>query len=199
MEVALWHKDPTGLCRAVWDWASVSQYKVYRSKSWLRNSADAVVLDLDRLHAWICMSALGACLHLCFSVFVSVLSVTGPQWWIQMFPFPVDPPDRSSILKQFGSAFRAWEGREKGCTTQLTAALMKDSLEAPGYQEVSGFTVSDGLKNNMLSGMGGHQSSRAFWYFGGNTYSYGRTVFEWGSIKETFDMVREWHVSAYIW
>lgn len=61
--------------------------------------------------------------------------------------------DRSSILKQFGGALRA---ETKDGLTQLTVALMKDSLEAPGGQEASGLTVRDGVNNNRLSGTGGH-------------------------------------------
>lgn len=50
---------------------------------------------------------------------------------------------------------------------------MKDSLEAPGNQEASGFTVWDGWKNNMLSGMGGHCSRGTSWDSVGNKYRFG--------------------------
>lgn len=45
--------------------------------------------------------------------------------------------DRSSILNQFGCGLRAREGREKGWATQLTVALMEDSLRAPGIPVVA--------------------------------------------------------------
>lgn len=61
------------------------------------------------------------------------------------------PSDRSSILKQFGSALRRL--REKmGHTTDSSL----DERLIGGIQEASGFTVWDGLKNNMLSGTGSH-------------------------------------------
>lgn len=89
-----------------------------------------------RIRVWMYGLSSRVCLHLCFFVSAKICC-----WWIGMFPFPPDPPDRSSILEQFGGALRAWEGREKRWATQLTVALMKDQLEAWGNQEASGFTV----------------------------------------------------------
>lgn len=47
------------------------------------------------------------------------------------------PSDRSSILNQFGCGLRAREDWEKGWATQLTVALMEDSLRAPGNRVVA--------------------------------------------------------------
>lgn len=141
--------------------------------------------DAHRMHAWMYVSSLGVRLHLCFFA-CAYVCVTSSRWWIGMFLFPLDPPDRSSILKQFGSALRAWEGWEKRWATQLTVALMKDSLEAPGNQEASGFTVWDGWKNNMLSGTGGHWCRRTSWDSVGNKYRFGWALVMWGR--------RLWHL-----
>lgn len=112
-----------------------SQYNEYKARSWysshcLRNSAGTVMLHAGRMHFWLYVFSFSVYLHLCFFVHIK-----GPQWWIGMFLFPLDVPDRPSILEQFGSALRTQKGWEKRWATQLTVALMKDSSEAPGSHE----------------------------------------------------------------
>lgn len=80
------------------------------------------------------------------------------QWWIQMFLFPLDPLRGHLSSHNLVLPSEPEEAETKDGPTQLTVALMKDSSEAPGDQEVNGFTVRDRVNNNRLSGTDGHWS-----------------------------------------
>lgn len=73
-----------------------------------------------------------------------------------MFLFPLDLPTCHLSSNNLAVPSEPGKAETKDGPTQLTVALMKDSLEAPGNQEVNGFTVRAGVNNNRLSGTGGH-------------------------------------------
>lgn len=110
------------LQRAVWDWAPVSQYSRYWAKSWRRARGPKLSRRSSAEHTQ------DACLNVhvllwCVSPFVFLRM--GPDAyvclcvsWLPVMDTDVSissgPSDTSSILNQFGSGLRAWEGRKDG-------------------------------------------------------------------------------------